>query len=408
MKLCDLTQSYADTGGGVRTYLHAKREHVLARTGAEHVLIVPGRRDRTVRSGRAVTYRVASPRVPGSGIYRLLVRSDKVLRILARERPDLVEAQCAYNLPWTALHHRRRHGGRVVGAYMTDFPKAYVEPALASFFGSRAGRAARAAAERYARALYNRCDATVAISPTLADRLRAAGVRNVRHVPLGVDLETFHPSRRDPAVRRRLGAAGEELLLVYVGRLDRERRPDAVVDAFERLPGSFPARLALAGAGPLRESLEARAATDHRIRVLSFESDRRALATLLASADVFVSAMPHETFGLAVVEAQACGLPVVGVNAGAMVDRVPEGTGVLCAPGSPQAMADRLRAFSLDEWRQMGRNARRLVEANFSWGATFRRLFALYRGLGVSGAGEASASAGHAAGRVVDGSGRRP
>lgn len=403
MKLCDLTQSYADSGGGVRTYLHAKREHVLARTNAEHVLIVPGPRDRTVRSDRAVTYRVASPRVPGSDVYRLLLRSDKVLRILARERPALVEAQCAYNLPWTALYHRRRHGGRAVGAYMTDFPRAYVEPAVTSLLGSRAGRAARAAAEHYARALYNRCDATLAISRTVANRLVSAGVRNVRHLPLGVDLETFRPSRRDPAVRRRLGATGRELLLVYVGRLDRERRPDMVVDAFARLPASFPARLVLVGAGPLREALEARAASDDRIRVLPFESDRRALATLLASADVYVSAMPDETFGLAVVEAQACGLPVVGVRSGAMVDRVAEGTGVLCAPGSPEAMAERIRAFSRTEWRRMGRNARRMVEAEYSWRATFRRLFALYRRLGVPVTAAASASGERAAGGTAGG-----
>lgn len=390
MKLCDLTQSYAPTGGGVRTYLHAKREFVQQHAPEhEHVLIVPGPGDSVVRDGRATTYTVASPLVPGSRVYRLLHRSDKVLRILRAERPDVVEVHCAYNLPWTALHHRRREPAtRVVGVYMTDLPKAYVEPVARRFLGRWIGAGATGLAERYVRALYSRMDATVAISPALADRLGEMGIADVHCVPLGVDLEVFHPRRRDLELRRSLGVGDHEVLLVYAGRLDGEKRANLVLDAFEELPPELGAHLVLVGDGPLREELGARAARTGRARVVPFMSERVELAGLLASADIYVSAMPYETFGLSVIEAQSCGLPVVGVAGGAMTDRVPEGAGVgLLGPvDSVPGLVANLTTLIADPLRsEAGARARRLVEERFSWAATFRSMFELYRAIGAGG-----------------------
>jgi len=379
MKICDLTQSYTGEGGGVRTFLHAERRHILERTGDEHVLIVPGAADATERRERAVVHTVASPPVPGSPGYRLFVRSGRALDLLRAECPDVVAVHCAYNLPWAAFRHRRRRPCAVVGFFHTDLPAAYVEPPAARLFGARAGRALRRGAERYLRALYARCDAVVATTPEMAARLGEIGVRGVELVPLGVDLDTFHPSRRDPEIRRRFGVGEGGLLLVYAGRLDREKRPHFLLDAFEQLGPGFPATLVLVGAGPQRDALAARGRAIGRVHVLPFEHDRDRLAALLASADVYVSAMAHETFGLAVVEAQACGLPVVGVRAGAMVDRVVPGTGFLADPDSPADMARILAGTPAGAWRGMGRAARAHAEAGFSWARTFDRLLALYR-----------------------------
>lgn len=379
-------------GGGVRSYLHAKRRHLIDQTDHEHVLIVPGADDEVRTDGRSTTYRVASPPVPGAPAYRLMLRSDKVLRILDRERPDIIEVHCVYNLPWTALWHRRRRGAAVVGFCMTDLGAAYVEPGVRRFLGAAPARAARRLADRYTRALYSRCDATVAISSNMADDLQDRGVPRALWIPLGVDLDRFRPAdptpnnaKRRPAglaeVRRRFGAGDHVLLMVYAGRLDSEKRPDLVVDALDRLPPTFPARLVLAGEGPLRESLERRAHDDPRVHVIPFIQDRDELAELMRAADLYVSGMPHETFGLSVVEAQACGLPVLGVRSGAMVERVTEGeTGVLVPPDDPVAMAGALEALEADRPRlaAMGQAGRRHVERHFSWERTFRDLLRLY------------------------------
>ncbi|HET7274937.1 MAG TPA: glycosyltransferase [Longimicrobiaceae bacterium] len=382
MKICDLTQSYASTGGGVRTYIQAKRDQIVAKTDHEHLLIVPGPTDSVVREGRTVTCTIKSPFVPGSRVYRLLLRSDKVLRILETEKPDLVECQCTYNLPWTALKYRRRNPAvRVVGSYMTDVPNAYVRPIAERVLGKRGGARALALADDYIRRLYSRFDAAVAISPAFARRLTEMGIENVRSVPLGVDLQTFSPARRDPGLRRRRGIGDGDVLMIYCGRLDSEKRPGLLIDAFEHLPPDIAANLVMIGEGPLRGELTQRTAGNSRIRILPYEQDRTELARQLASSDIYVSAMPYETFGLSVIEAQACGLPVVGVAGGAMRDRVPAdlGVGLLGPVDSVDDLARNMAEMARDPERvAVGRRARALVESEFSWDRTFSSMFELY------------------------------
>src|ERR1044071_2737948 len=106
---CDLTQSWSDVGGGVRTYLLHKRRHILPSTPHRHLLIIPGACDEVIEEDRAITVTVASPKVPGSPHYRLMLRNGAVRDALERFRPDLIECQDAYNLPWTAIRYRKRH-----------------------------------------------------------------------------------------------------------------------------------------------------------------------------------------------------------------------------------------------------------------------------------------------------------
>src|SRR3954466_8291477 len=97
---CDLTQSWSDVGGGVRTYLLHKRRHILEATPHRHLMIIPGARDDVIEQERAITVTIASPRVPGSPHYRMMLRNRAVLKALAQYQPDLIECQDAYNLPW--------------------------------------------------------------------------------------------------------------------------------------------------------------------------------------------------------------------------------------------------------------------------------------------------------------------
>src|SRR5690348_7513033 len=84
---CDLTQSWSEVGGGVRTYLLHKRRHILDATSHRHLMIIPGDRDSVTQEGRAITVTVRSPHVPGSPNYRLLLRNREVRRALEQFRP---------------------------------------------------------------------------------------------------------------------------------------------------------------------------------------------------------------------------------------------------------------------------------------------------------------------------------
>jgi alpha-1,6-mannosyltransferase len=373
---CDLTQSWSEVGGGVGTYLRRKRDYLLSKTPHRHLLIVPGAQDSVREDGRAITVTIKSPPVPTSPKYRLLLRNGAVRDALERHRPDVIECQDAYNLPWAALSHRKRYPSvAVVGTYMTDFPTAYVHRPFKSVLGGFLAGQLRSLAYRYCARLYRRFDGVVALSENGgAAKLRQLGVGNVDVVPLGVELEQFSPKMRDAQLRRSLGLGDDEPLLVYVGRMDRERRAGVVVDAFRKLPTDLGARLALIGDGPVRQSILE--AADDRIVAPGFLKDRAELARWLASADIYVSAMADETFGVSVIEAQASGLPVVGVAAGAMLDRVDEETGRLGPVDDPAAMAANILGVWNADRQAMAAAARQHVVGRFSWNRTFEMLFA--------------------------------
>ncbi len=374
--ICDVTQSWSDVGGGVGTYLRHKRRHILEATQFRHLMILPGPADRTIveAEGRAVTVFIASPRVPGSPHYRLLLRNRAVRAALEAHRPALIECQDAYNLPWVATAHARRFPGTAtVAAYCTDFPTVYVDRPFSKWLGSAIGSAASRLCYRYCGALYRRFDAVYAMSENGgAAKLRALGVPEVDVVPLGVELGEFSPAKRDDRLRRRLGLAPSQPLLVYAGRMDGEKKPDVVVEAFRQLPAELGAALLLLGDGPYREQFAG--CEDERIFAPGYVRDRGELARWLASADIYVSGMADETFGISIIEAQASGLPVVGVAAGAMVDRVPAALGRVGPVGDAAAMAANILEIWSADPSAMGQRAHDHVQ-QFSWDQSMARLF---------------------------------
>ncbi|MFD9432870.1 glycosyltransferase [Streptomyces sp. NPDC060002] len=179
---------------------------------------------------------------------------------------------------------------------------------------------------------------TVAVSPTVADRLRGWGVPapRIEVVPNGIDLARF---RFDPDVRRRtrrrLGLPDDACVVGGVGRLTAGKRFDVLIHALARLPADH--WLLLVGGGP-EENVLRRTAHEAGVadRVL-FTGERPCvpdgtpgpdLPSLTSAMDLFVSPSPEETFGLAVVEALACGLPVLYASCPA-IEQLPAG-----APGA--------------------------------------------------------------------------
>ena len=371
---CDLTQSWSDVGGGVRTYLLHKRHHILSSTPHSHLMIVPGSRDEVIEEERAVTVTIASAKVPGSPHYRLMLRNRAVRAALEQFRPDLIECQDAYNLPWAAIDYRKRHPETaLVAAYMTDFPTVYVERPLSKIITRPVAGALARICYGYCGFLYRRFDAMFALSENGgATKLRALGIGDVDVVPLGVELGEFGPERRDERLREKLGLAPDQPLLVYVGRLDGEKKPDLVVDAFRRLPRSVGAKLALIGEGPLKSEIEALG--DERIVLPGYIKNRAELARWLASADVYVSGMADETFGISIIEAQASGLPVIGVAAGAMIDRVSNAMGRLGPVGDGAAMASNILSVWNGDRHIMADQARGCA-LQFSWDSSMEALF---------------------------------
>ncbi len=373
--ICDLTQSYSPSGGGgISTYLREKRHHILSRTGHRLLQIVPGPEDRIVENGRHIWAEIRADQVRGSPNYRFILRTSAVYNVLERYRPDIVESLCPWVLPWTAINYRRAHPGTaLVAGYHTDFPNAHIHRVGSQLFGNRVANGLRRLSVGYAEITYREFDRVYCLDNEMRHLLGDYGIHHVDELDLGVDAAQFNPVRRDPEFRLRMGVPGHGPLLIYAGRIDNEKRTDRLVDMMHRLPAEFGASLVILGDGKLREQLIERA-VGLPVAFPGFIADRDELAVALASSDIYVSAMADETFGISVIEAQASGLPVVGVASGAMVSRVPEGLGLLGPVDDIDAMAANVLAVWNGDYRAMGRHARMLACNRFSWERTFNRL----------------------------------
>ncbi len=374
--ICDLTQSYSPAGGGgISTYLREKRDYVLTRTPHHLLQIVPGPEDRVTINGRHIFAEVGAEPVRGSPNYRFILRTDAVRDLLAHYRPDIIESLCPWVLPWTAINHRRDYPETaLVAGYRTDFPNAHVHRVVEAKAGHTAARFMRMLAYGYAEVTYREFDRVYTLSEDAQAILARKTITRTDVMPLGVDTTLFSPTKRDPGYRTTLGLPGAGPLLVYAGRIDNEKRADRLVDMFRYLPADLGAALVMIGDGKLRDRL-AREAADLPIAFTGFEKERGSLARALASSDIYVSAMADETFGISVLEAQACGLPVVGVASGAMPDRVPHGLGLLGPVDDTRAMAANVVKLWQDGAELVGARARAMVVERYGWDRTFERLF---------------------------------
>lgn len=364
MRIVQAANFVGPTSGGIRTTLHALAEGYVAH-GHEPVRIVPGPRDHVRDSAAGIEFTVASPRLPGSGGYRIIVDPWRVERLLDRLRPDSVELSDRLTLlplgRWARRHQVR---SVAISHERLDAVLAVHAPVLVPY---------RRAARVSARALAEAVDVVICASEWAAAEYRSAGIEQVVVLPLGVDLEHFAPHRYDARLRATLTA--DRPLVVLASRLSPEKRPELAFAAVERLArqGS-PVQLVVAGDGPVRQRL-----TPHpAVTLLGHVADRALYARLLASADVALAPGPVETFGLAALEALASGTPVLAAVTGGLPERLTYPAGAT-AYGHPAAVAAGVRHLLAGN-RLAARRAARATAERFPWSATVAGLLACHAG----------------------------
>lgn len=380
MKLCDLTQFYSPFSGGVKRYVSEKVRFLRERdAGDEHILIVPGERDECSGDATARTYTIASPLISKTSRYRVLLRLEAIERILEKERPHLIESGDPYQVAWKAVHSGAALGIPVIGFYHSHFPEAYVRT-VQKFCGATITEAFVDFARRYVRNLYNRFERTIVPSPALGEVLAAWGVRNVFHSDLGVDTNVFHPRRsRGESVRAELRIPHDRTLLLYVGRLAQEKNTHTLFDAFALLPRDR-FHLLVVGDGLQRRDLnELVIRHSSFVTHLPYCDDPHHLAAIYRAADLFVHPGVQETFGLVSLEAQACGLAVIGIRGSYMDRLIHTDQAVWADENTPASLAAAILAHAGDDFLHDPAALHARVAAQYSWEQVFARLFDMYR-----------------------------
>ncbi len=358
-RLVDTTMLYAPRSGGVKRYLLSKKAWLAEnRPGIAHSLVVPGARHRV---GNDDVVRLHAAKLPFGDGYRWPSSVRRWGAWVAALKPSVIEAGDPYTPGQGALEAGQRVGCPVIGFCHSD-------PAglAALHFGEWAKKPVQ---KRWAR-LFSQFDTVVSPSRFIARRLEEAGIQNIVIRPLGVEIDTFRPDRRDRQwLLDQLGLPDSARLLCFAGRPAKEKNIDVLIEAVQLLGDPYYLVLVGAGTGMPPED---------RVIAMPYETDPKAVSKIIASCDAFVHANDKEPFGLIVLEAMACGRPVVGVNAGGVAETVDTTVGQLADRAEPRAYAEAVSALFERDLDAVGRAARMKAETHFAWDRVFQDLCRVY------------------------------
>lgn len=298
-------------------------------------------------------------------------RKEYLRRVLV-DQVDVLHLTTPGPMGLTALWIAAKTGLPLVGSFHTDLARY-----TAVLSGSKGlGVLMR----RYLRWIYKHCAQAFVPSEATRELLIASGVgaERVQLWPRGVDATHFTPSRRSQRLRDRWRFNGRELVLLYVGRVSREKGLEMLPEMLYRLRAlGVQHRMILVGDGPYRRPLQEQLPD----AIFTGTLNRSDVADVFASADVFVFPSATDTAGNVVLEAQASGLPVVvSASGGPKEQMLPGVTGVVCGDSDARGWAEVVAGVACsDGWRAQMASAAREFALGRRWTQALAPLYQGYR-----------------------------
>ena len=366
MRILLANDTYPPDVNGSAYFTKRLAEGLVLRGHGTHVLAAStGRRTEVVARDGVVEHRLRSLPVPFHRDFRfspppLLYR--RVLREMKRIRPDVVHAQGHFLIGRAVIRAAKELGVPLVATnhFMPDNLVFYLE------LPEGMEKTVTDLAWRDFARVFDQADVVTAPTSFAAELAEEKGLKGpVLPISNGMDLSRFSPANDGDAFKREYGIADRPTLM-YVGRLDAEKRVDELIRAVAQTRRSVDAQLVVVGAGHERRSLEGLAAKEgvgDRVVFTGFVGDD-GLPGAYAAADVFVNAGIAELQSLVTLEAMATGKPVVAADAGALPLLVRDGAnGYLFEPGDVADLAARLTGIFADERKreEMGEESLRIA-----------------------------------------------
>ena len=356
------TDTYPPDVNGTAYFAHRLATGLAARGNEVHVVCQSdaGPAGTGVEDG-VVVHRLRSAPLLVHPTMRVTVPT-RLDRLMAEVDPDVLHTQGHFVVGRAALAAARRRGVPVVATnhFMPDnlFQFGHIPDRLREGVGKLAWR-------DFGR-VFRKADRVTTPTPLAAALLAEQGFdRPVEPVSCGIDLARFHPHAEPKAWARKLFGLPDRPTVLFVGRLDEEKRLSDLVRAMPYVLNETDAQLAIVGRGHQREPLEklaARIGVGERVSFLGFVPDE-SMPQTYAAADVFAMPSVAELQSIATLEAMATGLPVVVADAMALPHLVNGGNGYLFPPGDVQALAGHLTRILTDDAlrEQLGQASRELA-----------------------------------------------
>ncbi|MBQ9484526.1 glycosyltransferase [Candidatus Saccharibacteria bacterium] len=281
------------------------------------------------------------------GFHISLFPKREVGKLLSDFHPDVVHVQVSDPIGLSVVGWAKKHHVPVVTTehnqpevltdplHMPSFLKKPANAVLTAYFRNRQGKSD-----------FVTMPTRQAIDNLLKDHDLSVPVAAVSN---GVDLTRFKPGKPDASIYQKYGIDPVSPTVLYVGRVDPEKKVGKVIEAFLEMVGEIKAQLVIVGDGVDKARLEREYAGSNAVHFLGRVVNED-LSELYRVGDVFATASDIETQGIVLIEAAASGLPLIAVNAGAVSEVcINEENGFLCEPGSVSEMAKAMKKILTDK-----------------------------------------------------------
>ncbi len=364
MKLVDITPYFHSKSGGIKRYLLEKIKYFRDKD-IEHLLIIPGKERKSYYLEATKVYELPSFPLPLTGGYRFFSSLAEIKEILQRESPDIVEVGGSYQI----IPYLKSHKYLLSVFYHSD-----IKADLFLIPGPQ--RLKNFLLEHTIRKKLSKADIILTPSKKQEEFLKGFGLESVLTINLGVDTQTFNPSKKNPYFNRILGIRENKYKLLYVGRLSIEKNLSLLLEVFQHLD-PFLFHLVIAGDGPLKRKVEGISKKLPNLTYLGYIHKEEELAELYASCDIYVSASLRETYGLSFLEAQACGCILVAFDMGLETQPFKE---FLVREMNQEELYNAIIRASNTLSLSLKEAISSYIINNFSWTSTFERLMGVYSG----------------------------
>lgn len=383
--IVDFNNFWSPSGGGVRRYHLQKMAFYERQSDVLSVFVMPDSKTFTEKKSEGlIVEHVKAFRFPGNWEYRFIWKISQISPILQKYKPDVIEVGSPYILPSVIRSAVKKYAPQaaLLSFWHADFPVTYVGRPVAKQLGATVGRFCRNTAFRYAKVEFKDFDCVQASSKEVMARLKKKGLPDPRWIPLGCDIQTFSPTKRDEALVQELkDGVPERLTIFFPHRHCNEKGIDLLLGCYDILTkklGHEPS-IVIAGTGPSLPQVKAAAEKYKHISYIGFVNSIDEMARYYASVDIGLALSGWETFGLSILESMASGNALVGAAAGASFEHVTEsGAGLILKERTPQSLAEAIFELYHSNLEEKKIKAREYAE-KFSWNDCFMRQLALYR-----------------------------
>ncbi len=242
--------------------------------------------------------------VPGPKPVASLAYTLTALKLLKRIKPDILHAHELFSTTTTA----------VIAKAILNRP-VVVTAHSSGYFGDVRRLRKKLLGKQRLETFCHNVDYFVAISNLIEHELQDAGVNpnKLIHIPNAVDIKRFQPLKEEKHdLREHLGVPPDSLVVIYTGRLSREKRPENLFKVWPKIQQDFPnSNLLILGTGPQEQELKAQLSPG--IKMLGDVGD---VVPYLQASDLFVLPSSAEGLPVSLLEAMACGLPAVATAVG--------------------------------------------------------------------------------------------